>query len=70
MLTQPRNHEAYYSRGWVLYSENFHLMSNKGPVSGFIGIIPVPMLESKINRKHYTGANSTFLLSAVKMHYV
>ena len=33
----------------------------KGPVLGFVGIIPLPTLESRIIRKHYTGAFLTFL---------
>ena len=34
---------------------------SKGPVSGFVGIIPLPTLESRINGEHYPGAFLTFL---------
>ena len=34
----------------------------KGPVSVFVGHIPLPSLESRINRNHEMGANLTFLL--------
>ena len=34
---------------------------SKGPVSGFVGIIPLPTLESRIDRKLYIGANYFFL---------
>ena len=36
---------------------NFNI---KGPVSGFVGMTPLLTLESRIDRKHYTGANLTF----------
>ena len=34
----------------------------KGPVSGFVGIIPLATLESRINGKHRPSAFSTSLL--------
>ena len=45
----------------------------KGPVSGFVGIISLPTLESGIIWKHYTGAFLTFLFRfglIWKTHYV
>ena len=33
----------------------------KGPVSGFVEHLPLPTLESRINRNHQIGANLTFL---------
>ena len=37
------------------------MSSLKGPVSGFDGSIPLPSLESRINRNHLMGANLIFL---------
>ena len=37
-------------------------MQNKGPVSGFVGGIPLPMLDSRIEKKHVAGAFYCFPL--------
>ena len=34
---------------------------NKGPVSGFVGSIPLPTLDSRIQRNHAAGAFYDFL---------
>ena len=39
----------------------FSINSIHSTISSFVGMIPLPTFESRIDSKHYTGANLTFL---------